>query len=121
VFARPDEEEVLRAHLHDPPPGLRPRVPGWLPAELEALVVACLAKDPAQRPASAGALAAALRAIEVPAAEAWTEGRAAAWWLEHRPPPSAPARTVATTAPVRVVVARGEALAASSSAPTVRG
>jgi eukaryotic-like serine/threonine-protein kinase len=45
--------------------------------ELEALVLACLAKKPDARPASAAALATALRAIP---ADDWTDVEAAAWW-----------------------------------------
>ena len=62
---------------------------GWLPIELEQLVIACLAKRPQDRPANARALAESLRAIEIPAEHAWTGARANAWWFVHRPPTSA--------------------------------
>ena len=42
----------------DPPSTVRP-----IPAEVEAVVMACLAKDPAHRPASAGELAESLRSL----------------------------------------------------------
>jgi eukaryotic-like serine/threonine-protein kinase len=48
-----------------------------IPQELETLVLACLAKSPSDRPASASALAAALRAMHV---DAWSDDDAAAWW-----------------------------------------
>ena len=48
--SRDDEDEVIRAHAHDPVPALRPLVTGWLPAELEALIARCLAKRPQRAP-----------------------------------------------------------------------
>ena len=54
-----------------------------IPPELDALVLACLAKDPAARPASAAILSDALAAIPLPAP--WTPARAHAWWIEHVP------------------------------------
>jgi hypothetical protein len=56
------------------PPSVRGNIA--LPPGLDGLVLACLAKDPAERP-DAGALARAL--AEIPA-EPWTEEDAAAWW-----------------------------------------
>ncbi len=54
-----------------------------LPKELEDAVLACLAKQPDDRPESAKALAARLRAIHFD--EPWTEERAAHFWHEHLP------------------------------------
>jgi serine/threonine-protein kinase len=54
-----------------------------LPKELEDAVLACLAKEPRDRPASAKDLAARLRAIRFD--EPWTEERAAHFWHEHLP------------------------------------
>jgi eukaryotic-like serine/threonine-protein kinase len=61
-FADPDVDTVLRRHLFAspvPPSRHRPDVPG----PLENLVLAMLAKDPGQRPASASDVADALRVI----------------------------------------------------------
>jgi serine/threonine protein kinase len=85
VFVRPSEEEVMRAHVHEPVPALRPLVRGWLPVELEALITQCLAKRPQDRPDDARALIAALRAIPIPPEYAWSEQRAAQWWQTHKP------------------------------------
>ncbi len=70
--------EVCGHHLHTPPPPLGERSPHSIPADLEHLVRACLAKSRDERPADATALRRALLASA--AAESWTTERAAAWW-----------------------------------------
>jgi serine/threonine protein kinase len=56
---------VLADHVRTPAPTLRSLAPSLdIPAEVEALVARCLAKDPAQRPQTAEALAADISAIE---------------------------------------------------------
>jgi serine/threonine-protein kinase len=57
--------EVLRKHLVEPPPDVATLRAG-LPATLVDLVAACLAKDPAQRPASAAVLLDALDGLGTP-------------------------------------------------------
>jgi serine/threonine-protein kinase len=81
VFEAKTILEVCARHLHGEvvPPSkriARPIVP-----ELEALVLACLEKQPDRRPASAGALLDALLAIDAPG---WTPRDADLWWSEHR-------------------------------------
>ena len=72
---------VQQAQAPPPPPSRRTELP--IPPALEALVMRCLAKDPAQRPQTARELAEALVALE--GATAWTEDRARAWWETHQP------------------------------------
>ncbi len=56
---------VLADHVRTPPPTLRSLAPSLdIPAEVEALVARCLAKDPAHRLASAELLAAEIAAVE---------------------------------------------------------
>jgi serine/threonine protein kinase len=116
VFARPDEETAIRSHVSDPVPQLRPRVKTWLPAELEAIVIRLLAKDPEDRPADARELAAALRAIPIPEEHAWTEARAQAWWLAHRPKPMITAESTPLSVE-RLLVPQSSPPVASPSAP----
>ncbi|MDB4956603.1 MAG: pknB 9 [Myxococcales bacterium] len=87
VFPRDGSEaKFLQRHLYEAVPPLRDHVTGWLPAELEAVIASCLAKDLDERPADARALAARLRTIEIPEDQRWTEERALAWWQAYSPP-----------------------------------
>jgi hypothetical protein len=54
-FPRATEEATINAHLVDPPPRVTERRPD-LPVELDDVIAAGLAKDPAKRPATARAL-----------------------------------------------------------------
>jgi tRNA A-37 threonylcarbamoyl transferase component Bud32 len=60
-FLADTAEQLLRAHLEATPRPVRSLV-FWVPPEIAAACEATLAKDPAGRPSSAGALAAQLRA-----------------------------------------------------------
>jgi len=53
-----------------------------IPAELDELILACLAKDPRRRPATARDLGRRLAALLLPA---WTAERAEDWWRIHMP------------------------------------
>jgi hypothetical protein len=54
-----------------------------VPAAIDQLVLACLAKKPEGRPPSAAALARSLAAIRE--GGTWDEERAMAWWQVNRP------------------------------------
>jgi serine/threonine-protein kinase len=69
------------AHTAPEPPSARTETP--IPAELDRLVLACLAKDPAQRPQSARELS--VRLTRIATVDTWTEGDAHAWWEQHLP------------------------------------
>jgi serine/threonine protein kinase len=85
VFEADTPMRVLIAHVSSTPPDLRALVGDWIPPELERVIASCLAKAPSDRPASARALGALLRAIPVPQNKSWTEERAQDWWQLHYP------------------------------------
>jgi hypothetical protein len=81
VFNGTSVLEVCSQHLHQEPEPLSARGIA-LPAELEAVVLACLSKDPGRRPQSAAELRHRLEACTV---EPWDSDSARAWWSEHQP------------------------------------
>ena len=82
VFAGRTVLEVCIQHLHAEPDSPSKRLGAPVPADLEMLLLACLAKRPEDRPASAHVLRDRLRACA--AAGSWTNARAAEWWVAHR-------------------------------------
>jgi serine/threonine-protein kinase len=86
-FERETPMQTLLAHLRDPVPPLAGLAPA-VPADLEAVVLRCLAKRPDERYRDADALAKALAACAC--AGEWTEEAATAWWqAPHGPSTSA--------------------------------
>ncbi len=83
VFEGENVMQVMIQHAQTPPtrPSLRVELP--IPASLEDLVMECLEKDPARRPASADRVSARLEGV--PLTSAWTAQRAEEWWAMHRP------------------------------------
>jgi serine/threonine-protein kinase len=78
VFTAETQMGLLIHHAHTVPTPPSQRTDRPIPPALEALIMSCLAKDPAQRPQSAKELSSRLAAIEV--SEAWTPERAKQWW-----------------------------------------
>jgi serine/threonine-protein kinase len=74
--------EVFGHHLHSVPDPPSTRLGAPVSQDLEALLIACLAKRPEDRPASAHVLRELLRACV--SAGRWTNARAAQWWVVHR-------------------------------------
>jgi eukaryotic-like serine/threonine-protein kinase len=81
VFEALSIVEVCAQHLHAEVIAPSRRSKLAVPPDLEALILSCLAKDAAERPASAAKLLRALSLLEI---EEWTEDEATAWWSEHR-------------------------------------
>jgi serine/threonine-protein kinase len=83
VFDAKTLMEVCAHHLHTTPerPSVRLGLP--VPADVEAVLLHCLAKAPADRPADARSLHDALG--RTAAAGQWSQADAARWWSAHRP------------------------------------
>jgi serine/threonine protein kinase len=82
VFGGNSIVEVFAHHLHSIPDSPSNRLRAPVASDLEAVLLACLAKRPEDRPASAHVLRERLRACA--AAGRWTNARAAEWWSAHR-------------------------------------
>jgi serine/threonine-protein kinase len=82
VFSGKTIVEVCAHHLHTVPEPPSKRLGSPVSPDLEALLLACLAKKPGDRPASAQALRERLRTCR--AWGGWTNARAAEWWKSHR-------------------------------------
>jgi len=78
VFEGTGTLQILAAHAGIEPTPPSEHVDG-VPEELEALVLSCLAKEPADRPQDAEAVS----RLASPLAAGWTSDDAAAWWEEH--------------------------------------
>ncbi len=83
VFDSDNVIELARHHLYSEPLPPSHKTEILIPERLESLILACLAKDPDRRPASARAL---LEALDACVSEpAWTQERARDWWMLHEP------------------------------------
>lgn len=77
VFTGKTTVEVCAKHLSLAPESPSTRLGQPIPADLEALILDCLQKDPARRPASAAELVERLRKLDV---VPWETAHALAWW-----------------------------------------
>jgi serine/threonine-protein kinase len=103
VFGGKSDLHVCTQHATATPAPPSSRTENPIPADLEALILQCLAKTPAGRPPSAQALRVALGAL--PASHEWDETAAAIWWRDYeaRRTAAAPPRAKrATGAPVTI-------------------
>ena len=79
-------QTLVKRLQEDPlPPSQRTEIE--IPEDLERLVMACLTRNPDNRPDASGLA----RALDALAAKPWTEGDAAAWWFAHQPATAMPA------------------------------
>jgi len=100
VFEGDTAMKMFLQHLQEPPlpPSQRTELP--VPPQVDALVLACLEKDPARRPQNAEEV---LRLIEgIRGAGRWSNEQARVWWQRHLPELAGP---LATEEPVEVAMA----------------
>jgi serine/threonine-protein kinase len=83
VFKGTTPMETIVLHVNREPEPPSRRTTRAIPADLEEIVLACLAKDPADRPQTADELATRLGSVRL--AEEWTPLRAREWWDVNRP------------------------------------
>jgi serine/threonine-protein kinase len=81
VFTGSSALGICVQHLHATPVAPSERLGRAVPADLEAIVLRCLAKSAGDRYPSAGELERALAACAV--ADEWSADRARAWWQLH--------------------------------------
>jgi serine/threonine-protein kinase len=84
VFEGNTAMAMLIQHVKETPPPLSSRTELVIPERLERLVMACLAKHPSERPASAEMVGDELAAIAADLPP-WTRDRAERWWRTHVP------------------------------------
>jgi serine/threonine-protein kinase len=75
--------EILLQHTQAAPERPSTRTELAIPPRLDDLILACLSKNPDDRPASADSLAEGLSSIAT--GSAWTTRRAQEWWNTHHP------------------------------------
>jgi tRNA A-37 threonylcarbamoyl transferase component Bud32 len=83
VFEASTAMQVMIQHANSPPVPPSGRVELEIPPAMDEVVLACLAKNPADRPANAAELATRLSAAMTE--PVWTQEQAHRWWERHRP------------------------------------
>lgn len=84
VFDGKSPMSIMVQHVKEDPPALSSRTEIDVPAQLESILRACLAKHPDDRPPSAEALGAMLDELAA-TLPAWTHDRAEKWWRTNLP------------------------------------
>jgi serine/threonine-protein kinase len=104
VFDGPTPMSVLVAHLKEAPDRLSTRATQPIPAGLDAIIMACLEKDPVKRPQTAHELSTMLAGLGIESQ--WTPERAALWWADYhgKTAPSAPTMDLSEAATRRLEV-----------------
>jgi serine/threonine-protein kinase len=93
-FERRSPLEVLISHARDAVTPLSEVCPD-VPADLEAIILRCLAKQPEDRYQDTDSLEIALARCE--AADQWTQSRAARWWQQNTPAPESESESPASS------------------------
>lgn len=81
VFQAPNATAMLLRHLQQQPEAPSVASPMTVPPALDALILACLAKEPEGRPANAVELGRRLRELSLQSV--WNDEMAEAWWLKN--------------------------------------
>ncbi len=81
VFEKRTPIEVIMDHAKTPPPRPSSKSNVEIPADLEDLLMDCLAKDPSERPESARELERRLWGLLL--RDIWSPAMAERWWAEH--------------------------------------
>jgi serine/threonine-protein kinase len=105
VFERASPIEMLFDHARTPPISPSQRARRVFPAGLDETLLACLEKDPRNRPQSAEQLSEALGAITLESS--WTADDARRWWLRHSADRARPRSAAAPESAPRLLARRG--------------
>jgi serine/threonine protein kinase len=90
--------EIIRRQVEEVPSAPSTRTSRPIVAELEKVVMACLAKSPSERPRTAADLAEIL--VNCTPREPWTVADAGRWWNQHHQDPAVPAGSEDATQPI---------------------
>jgi serine/threonine-protein kinase len=82
VFTAPTQMKLLMQHVQEQPVRPSDRTEQAIPREIDDLVMACLHKNPAERPADANEL---FDRVPERIAESWNQRAARHWWESHLP------------------------------------
>jgi serine/threonine-protein kinase len=82
-FEAEDAMSILMHHSQTQAPAPSTMSEEPIPPEMDAVILACLEKDPARRPATADVLWD--RLDRVPLQHEWNQRRARSWWEMHEP------------------------------------
>jgi serine/threonine-protein kinase len=119
VFEARTVVEMLMHHLQSEVVAPSELTGGAYPTDLEALVLQCLQKAPADRPRDARALRSEL--CQCGAARQWTAERASEWWTAFRSSRDRPIHRSAPTAALQTVTVDFSERAAAALGNQLRG
>jgi serine/threonine-protein kinase len=83
LFSADSPMQVLMKHVNETPEVPSRKSELTMPPELDAIIMKCLEKDPANRPSSADELSSELH--KIPLERPWKKEHARQWWETHRP------------------------------------